>query len=90
MSNLERQESHRIQQSFFDRHFSWLFPAPSVIIMIVLMAFPVAYTLYLSFTKWSPTSLGTPEDFKTPAFRRMLVNALFWVTKRDPAQMKKS
>jgi multiple sugar transport system permease protein len=25
------------------------------------MAFPVAYTLYLSFTKWSPTSLGTPE-----------------------------
>jgi multiple sugar transport system permease protein len=61
MSNLGTQESHRIQQSFFDKHFSWLFPAPSVIIMIVLMAFPVAYTLYLSFTKWSPTSLGTPE-----------------------------
>jgi multiple sugar transport system permease protein len=49
------------QQSFTDRYFSWLFPAPSVIIMLVLMAFPVAYTLYLSFTKWSPTSLGSPE-----------------------------
>ena len=61
MSNLEAQEKHRIHQSFFDRHFAWLFPAPSVIIMLVLMAFPVAYTLYLSFTKWSPTSLGTPE-----------------------------
>ena len=61
MSNLETQGRQRIQQGFFDRHFAWLFPAPSVIIMLVLMAFPVAYTLYLSFTKWSPTSLGTPE-----------------------------
>jgi multiple sugar transport system permease protein len=61
MSNLETQGRQRIQQSFFDRHFAWLFPTPSVIIMLVLMAFPIAYTLYLSFTKWSPTSLGTPE-----------------------------
>ena len=54
MSNLELQSRQRSQQGFFDKNFSWLFPAPSVIIMLVLMAFPVAYTLYLSFTKWSP------------------------------------
>jgi multiple sugar transport system permease protein len=61
MSNLEPQGKQGSHQGFFDKNFSWLFPAPSVIIMLVLMAFPVAYTLYLSFTKWSPTSLGTPE-----------------------------
>ena len=61
MSNLELQSRQHSQQGFFDKNFSWLFPAPSVIIMLILMAFPVAYTLYLSFTKWSPTSLGTPE-----------------------------
>jgi multiple sugar transport system permease protein len=61
MSNLEAQGKQGIQQGFFDRHFSWLFPAPSILIMLVLMAFPVAYTVYLSFTKWSPTSLGSPE-----------------------------
>jgi multiple sugar transport system permease protein len=61
MTNLETQGRQRIDQTFFDRHFAWLFPSPSVIVMLLLMAFPVAYTLYLSFTKWSPTSLGTPE-----------------------------
>jgi multiple sugar transport system permease protein len=61
MSNLEAQGKQGIQQGFFDRHFAWLFPAPSILIMVVLMAFPVAYTVYLSFTKWSPTSLGSPE-----------------------------
>ena len=61
MANLEPQSKQGSHQGFFDRHFAWLFPAPSIIIMLVLMAFPVAYTLYLSFTKWSPTSLGTPE-----------------------------
>jgi multiple sugar transport system permease protein len=30
-------------------------------VLLALMAFPVAYTFYLSFTKWSPTSVGLPE-----------------------------
>jgi multiple sugar transport system permease protein len=55
---LPGQEKHG---SFLERHFSWLFPLPSVVVLLALMAFPVAYTLYLSFTKWSPTSTGTPE-----------------------------
>ena len=44
-----------------DRLFAWLFPTPAVVILLIMMAFPIAYTLFLSFTKWSPTSLGTPE-----------------------------
>lgn len=35
------------------------------------------------------TSLGVPDDFKDPNFRRMLVNAVFWTTRRDPEQMRK-
>jgi multiple sugar transport system permease protein len=38
-----------------------VFPAPSIAILLALMAFPVAYTVYLSFTKWTPTSTGAPE-----------------------------
>ena len=44
-----------------DRLFAWLFPTPAIVILLVMMAFPVAYTLFLSFTKWTPTSLGSPE-----------------------------
>jgi multiple sugar transport system permease protein len=61
MANLELRAGPKRHQSFLDKHFSWVFPLPSIIIMLILMAFPVAYTIYLSFTKWSPTSLGTPD-----------------------------
>ncbi len=30
------------------------------------------------------TSLGVPEDFKDENFRRMLVNAIYWTTRREP------
>jgi len=61
MANLKSQVRQDWSQSILDRNFSWLFPMPSVLVMVILMAFPVAYTVYLSFSKWSPTSLGTPE-----------------------------
>ena len=35
------------------------------------------------------TSMGTPEDFQDENFRRLLVNAIFWTSKRDPETMKK-
>lgn len=38
-----------------------LFPAPAVIVLVLMMAFPIAYTLFLSFTNWTPTSAGTPH-----------------------------
>jgi type 1 glutamine amidotransferase len=35
------------------------------------------------------TSLGVPEDFKDDNFRRLLTNAIFWTTHRDPERMKR-
>jgi len=29
------------------------------------------------------TSLGHPKDFENPAFRRLLVNAIFWTLNRS-------
>ncbi|MEW5961749.1 MAG: sugar ABC transporter permease [Chloroflexota bacterium] len=61
MASISPKIEQERRQSFLNKHFSWLFPLPSVTIMLILMAFPIAYTIYLSFTKWSPTSLGTPD-----------------------------
>lgn len=36
------------------------------------------------------TSLGTPEDFRQESFRRLLVNAVFWTTRHDPAAFRKA
>lgn len=35
------------------------------------------------------TSLGVPSDFEDEQFRRMLVNAIWWTTKRDEQSSKK-
>ncbi len=35
------------------------------------------------------TSAGTPEDFQEANLLRMLTNAVFWTTQRDPEKLKK-
>jgi multiple sugar transport system permease protein len=47
---------------FVERNLKILFPLPAVIFIILLMIFPVCYTLVISFTDWSLTS-GRPMRF---------------------------
>jgi multiple sugar transport system permease protein len=61
MARRSRSTSIARRSHSHERWSRWLFPAPAVIVLLALMAFPVAYTFYLSFTKWSPTSVGLPE-----------------------------
>jgi type 1 glutamine amidotransferase len=34
------------------------------------------------------STMGQPADFQNPDFRRLLENAIFWTTKRDPASLR--
>jgi type 1 glutamine amidotransferase len=45
---------------------------------------PVAWTHSYRGGRVFYTSLGHEEDFKLPAFRRMLTNAVFWAVGREP------
>lgn len=47
--------------NFVDRHFALLMPLPAVLILVFLMLFPILYTVYLSFTNWTPSARGVPE-----------------------------
>jgi multiple sugar transport system permease protein len=42
--------------SFIERNVKWIFPLPAVIFLIMMMAFPVIYTFYVSFTDWNMSS----------------------------------
>lgn len=44
---------------------------------------PVAWTHRYKNSRVFYTSLGHPDDFKNPPFRRMLVNAVFWAMGRE-------
>jgi multiple sugar transport system permease protein len=47
---------------FVERNLKILFPLPAIILIILLMIFPVCYTLVVSFTDWTLTS-GRPMRF---------------------------
>lgn len=47
------------KSGFVERNLKVLFPLPAVTFVVVMMLFPVIYTLFLSFTNWNLTS-GMP------------------------------
>jgi len=51
-----------IRTGFMERNLRWVFPLPAVVFVVVLMLFPVVYTVFLSFTNWNLTS-GMPLSF---------------------------
>ncbi|CAG0943003.1 Trehalose transport system permease protein SugA [Anaerolineae bacterium] len=51
-----------MRQGFLDRYIRWIFPAPALIFIVVMMIFPLGYTLWNSFTSWS-LSTGKPATF---------------------------
>lgn len=47
---------------FVDRHARWLFPGPALLFVLLLMVFPVAYTVWTSLTGWD-LGTGHPATF---------------------------
>jgi len=41
--------------------YAWMFSGPAALVPLLMMAFPVAYTLYLSVTNWTPTLVGSAK-----------------------------
>jgi multiple sugar transport system permease protein len=70
---------------FVERHPVPVFTLPSVVVVALLMAFPVLYTLYMSVHAWFASSVTSPEFVGLNNFRRAFVederfrNAL-WLT----------
>lgn len=61
-------------RGFHERDFRWLFPGPAVLVLVLMMAFPVLYTLYLSFTSWTPMAVGTPQFIGFQNYVKLIVD----------------
>jgi multiple sugar transport system permease protein len=48
-----------IRTGFVDRNLRILFPLPAVVFIIIMMVFPVVYTIMLSFSNWNLTTGGS-------------------------------
>lgn len=50
---------------FVDRHARWLFPGPALLFVLLLMVFPLLYTVWTSLTGWD-LGTGHPATFIGP------------------------
>ena len=47
--------------AWLERHASLVFPAPAVVAVLLMLAFPLAYTLWMSFQDWTISSVAQPR-----------------------------
>ena len=62
MRKIFSEKDYKIKKSFLDRNLYIIFPLPAVMFVVIMMIFPVLYTLFLSLTNWNLTS-GSPFSF---------------------------
>jgi multiple sugar transport system permease protein len=84
------------KRSFSHRYASYIFPAPAVITIIVVMAFPLVYVFRMSLQDWFMMSISPPyfvgmENyhrllFADPRFLYSVLRTFFFVALAIPAQ----
>lgn len=62
---------------YLDKHDNIFLPAPAVIIVILMLIFPVAFTIYLSFQNWSG-GLKPPVFIGIENYVELLNSSRFW------------
>jgi multiple sugar transport system permease protein len=62
---------------FIDRHQSFVFPAPAVILLLIIVIIPIVYNLYLAFHKWT-IGLGSPRFIGLDNFIELLTDERVW------------
>jgi len=60
-----------------DKYLNIVFPAPTVIILFVIVIFPIIYNIYMSFHKWK-IGLGDPEFIGLQNYLTAFFDPRFW------------
>jgi multiple sugar transport system permease protein len=55
------------------RNARWLFPAPAVLIVAVIIVYPIVYTVWMSLQDWFASSVTQPRFIGLANYRKILV-----------------
>ena len=55
------------------RHARWLFPAPAVALVALIVVYPIAYTVWMSLQEWSASSLTPPRFIGADNYGKILL-----------------
>lgn len=73
-------------QKSWDRIEPYLYLAPALVVVVIFLLYPAAYTIYISLTKWDgltpPEFIGLQnyfQVFQAAIFRTAFLNSVLWV-----------
>ncbi len=63
---------------FIERNLKWIFPLPAALLVVMLMIFPVVFTIYLSLNDWNMLSGGRIAFTGLKNYVEMIRDTRFW------------
>lgn len=67
-----------MQYSWFDRNLKWIYTLPAVLFVLVMMLFPIIYTVRISFFEWSMSATTPPVWVGLDNYIALLHDGRFW------------
>ena len=64
---------------WIDKRIKYVFVLPALIFVLVMMVFPILYTLRLSFSQWSMGSLTAALDWAAQFHFLLVQDRRFWL-----------
>jgi multiple sugar transport system permease protein len=64
--------------AWLDKRFKWVVTMPAVLFVLVMMAFPILYTVRLSFFEWSMSAAVPPKWIGLDNYVKLLSDTRFW------------
>lgn len=65
-------------RSWIDKRAKWVFTSPALMFVFLMMVFPIAYTIRLSFTTWSMGAWNPPEWVGLSNYLNLFQDSRFW------------
>ncbi|SFL81206.1 multiple sugar transport system permease protein [Paenibacillus sp. 1_12] len=75
---LTRKEAALMSESWFDRNIKWIYTMPAVLFVLIMMVFPIVYTLRISFYEWSMSATTPPKWVGLSNYSALLAESRFW------------
>jgi multiple sugar transport system permease protein len=67
-----------MQYSWFDRNLKWIYTLPAVLFVLIMMLFPIIYTVRISFFEWSMSATTPPKWVGLDNYAALLQDGRFW------------
>ncbi|RKN80543.1 carbohydrate ABC transporter permease [Paenibacillus ginsengarvi] len=67
-----------MQYSWFDRNLKWIYVIPAVLFVLVMMLFPIIYTVRISFFEWSMSATTPPKWVGLSNYIDLMKDGRFW------------